>query len=438
MGGEWEWKKIDEIAVVNSGKRLPKGDVLTDEPTLYPYIRLVDVKDGLITKADMKYLSAETQKKISRYVVHADDVGLAIVGHTIGMVFHVSSKFHGFNLTENAARITALNENVVPKYIYYYLTSELGQSELNARTVGSAQGKLPLYNIKAMSIPVPPRYIQTSIVCILGTLDDKIELNRQTNETLEAMAQALFKSWFVDFDPVIDNALAAGNDIPEPFKVRAAARQALGDARKPLPEEIRREFPDGFEFRDEMGWVPRGWETCKLSEILELSYGKSLPARDRLDGPYPVYGSGGISGFHSEHLVEGPGIVVGRKGTVGSIYWVDENFYPIDTVFYVKAFELVPLSFVYRSLLRIDIKSMGADSAVPGVNRNALYSAQVVRAPKKIVVEFDNKAKSVWTSQNLRVRQSLTLSKLRDTLLPKLLSGQLSIPDAEKLVADAT
>ena len=315
-----------------------------------------------------------------------------------------------------------------------YLQNQISWSEGTGTTVSNI--RIPV--IKGFQIPTPPVDEQVKIAQVLGALDDKIELNRQTNETLEAMAQALFKSWFVDFDPVIDNALAAGNDIPEPFKARAAARQALGDARKPLPEEISCECPDGFEFRDEMGWLPRGWEFCKLGDVLELLYGKSLPARDRLDGPYPVYGSGGISGSHLESIVEGPGIIVGRKGTVGSIYWVDEDFYPIDTVFYVKAFEMVPLSFVYRSLLRIDIKSMGADSAVPGVNRNALYSAPIVRAPNNVLTEFESRTKDFWTKQTLHVRQSSTLSKLRDTLLPKLLSGQLTIPDAEKLVSNAT
>ena len=103
-------------------------------------------------------------------------------------------------------------------------------------------------------------YEQKAIAHILGTLDDKIELNRQMNATLEAMAQALFKSWFVDFDPVIDNALAAGNSIPEPLQAKAEVRAALGDQRKPLPEAIQKQFPSRFVFSEEMGWIPEGWE----------------------------------------------------------------------------------------------------------------------------------------------------------------------------------
>ena len=90
------------------------------------------------------------------------------------------------------------------------------------------------------------------------------------NETLEAMAQALFKSWFVDFDPVIDKALAAGKEIPEALKQKAQARAALGDKRRPLPEEIRTLFPDEFTYSDELGWIPMGWEASEISEEVDV------------------------------------------------------------------------------------------------------------------------------------------------------------------------
>ena len=113
-----------------------------------------------------------------------------------------------------------------------------------------------------------------AIAHILGSLDDKIELNRRMNETLEAMAQALFKSWFVDFDPVIDNALAAGNTIPDELKEKAAIRQGLGDKRKSLPDDIRRLFPSEFAYTEEMGWIPKGWEVSKVGQKVEITGGE--------------------------------------------------------------------------------------------------------------------------------------------------------------------
>ncbi|RKY57794.1 MAG: restriction endonuclease subunit S, partial [Candidatus Latescibacterota bacterium] len=125
----------------------------------------------------------------------------------------------------------------------YYLLKSLGLDRMNA---DSAVPGLNRDAAHACKVRVPPFPEQRAIAHILGTLDDKIELNRRMNETLEAMARALFKSWFVDFDPVIDNALAAGNPIPEALAEKAKRRLALGDKRKPLPEHIRCLFPDRF------------------------------------------------------------------------------------------------------------------------------------------------------------------------------------------------
>ena len=272
---------------------------------------------------------------------------------------------------------------------------------------------------------------------MLGTLDDRIELNRRMNETLEAIAQALFKSWFVDFDPVIDNALASGKEIPAELSERAAVRAALGDKRQPLPAEIRTLFPDEFTDSAELGWIPKGWEEKQIGDLLELAYGKSLPAKNRASGPYPVYGSGGITGFHNSSFVGGPGIIVGRKGTIGSVYWEPADFFPIDTVFFVKPIIDIPLYWIYQNLKYMDIASLGADSAVPGVNRNAVYFKKWV-LPDNSVLEKYWEQLSAYSDkrQTLLCRQNKTLEKLRDTLLPKLLSGEIRIPDAEKMVAE--
>jgi type I restriction enzyme S subunit len=143
-----------------------------------------------------------------------------------------------------------------PRFISYLLRAH----EYRAWVVGSATGTTVKHTspsrIESYVCSIPTLQEQEAIAHVLGTLDDKIELNRQMNETLEAMAQALFKSWFVDFDPVIDKALAAGNPIPESLQKRGEARETLGDKRKPLPAAIEDHFPSRFVFSEEMGWVP--------------------------------------------------------------------------------------------------------------------------------------------------------------------------------------
>lgn len=120
------------------------------------------------------------------------------------------------------------------------------------------------------------------------------------------------------------------------------------------------------------------WETKKLGDICEFVYGKGLPKRDRINGPYPVFGSGGIVNYHKSYLLEGPGIVVGRKGTIGSIYYSKENFWPIDTVFYIKPDdERYELRFLYYFLKTLDLDQLNTDAAVPGLNRNVAYSKEI-------------------------------------------------------------
>jgi len=231
---------------------------------------------------------------------------------------------------------------------------------------------------------------------------------------------------------VIDNAMAAGNPIPEPFRARAEARKTLGDQRKPLPVAIQHQFPDRFVLTEEMGWVPEGWEVASFGSKIELAYGKSLAVSVRVPGLIPVYGSGGATGFHNAALVKGPGIIVGRKGTVGSLYWVEKDFFPIDTVFYVVNNSGLPLYWIYQALQLFDIRSMGEDSAVPGVNRNVIYSKKMVFPKLQALEEYSKQVSAMTSRKKALDTANEALITLRDTLLPKLLSGELRIPEGEQ------
>jgi type I restriction enzyme S subunit len=401
-----------------------------------PTLTAANVKQGRIDLSAVTYVSEATyQRWITRGLPKAGDV-LITTEAPVGEV----APFPGdqtYLMTRRVIALRGKDDELHNKYLLYALMSPQIQSYIYGRVRGTTVSRILKPDILDMRIEIPGFDEQKAIAHILGTIDDKIELNRQMNATLESMAKALFKSWFVDFDPVIDNALAAGNPIPEPLQARAEVRQALGDKRKPLPEAIRLQFPDQFVFTEKMGWVPEGWESIPLGDALELAYGKSLPAPKRIEGKVPVYGSGGLSGYHNEALIQGPAIVVGRKGTVGSLYWVDDPLYPIDTVFYVKQkIDYLPLYWIFQTLQQLDIKSMGADSAVPGVNRNAVYGARIMLAPEEVLRQYWKFISSIPKKVMLLGAECKSLSSLRDTLLPKLLSGELRIPDAEKLVAE--
>ena len=168
-------------------------------------------------------------------------------------------------------KLTVDEDKADSLFIYYLFSGPVIRERILRNDIGSTIPGFNLGQLKSFRIRIPPLVQQQAIAQMLSSLDDKIELNRRMNVTLESMARALFKSWFVDFDPVIDNALAAGNPIPEPLIQRAQTRRDLGTKRKPLPKNIQKLFPSSFVFDDDTGWVPEGWDAGSITGLAELN-----------------------------------------------------------------------------------------------------------------------------------------------------------------------
>ena len=247
---------------------------------------------------------------------------------------------------------------------------------------------------------------QLAIARILETFDDKIELNRRMNETLEAMARAIFKDWFVDFGPT----------------------RAKAEGRAPyLAPELWDLFPDTLGSEG----TPEGWEIRRLKDFLELNYGKSLTAKQRTPGKFAVYGSGGPAGTHGTALIEGPAVIVGRKGTVGSLYWEDSPAFPIDTVFYVVP-RIGSLLFSYQLLAFQPLREMNTDAAVPGLNRSNAYRLEFPLPAPEMISAFEVIVGALWKRRAKNLEETRTLAQTRDLLLPKLLSGEIRLAEGTK------
>jgi type I restriction enzyme S subunit len=294
-----------------------------------------------------------------------------------------------------------------PKFYCYFFNSREGQSLIASVATGSVQQNQNITALHGLDVPCPPLAEQKAIAAVLGALDDKIELNRRVNRTLEAVARALFQSWFVDFDPV---------------RAKLDGRQPIG-----LDSGTAALFPASFQ-DSEFGHVPRDWKVKPLGQIVELAYGKPLKGEDRKQGPVRVYGSNGLVGWHDEKLVSGPGIVVGRKGNPGVVTWAHSDFFPIDTTFYVMPTgDCRSFYFLYYALSNQDLANLSADSAVPGLNRNHAYMSKQVVPPSAVLAAFDSQVGPIFAAIEANDQQSRTLASLRDSLLPKLLSRELSI-----------
>ncbi|EMW6554282.1 restriction endonuclease subunit S [Citrobacter werkmanii] len=362
------------------------------------------------------------------YNANENTIIIGRVGSYCGSVYISDKKCW---VTDNAIIGTAKNKN--ESHFWFYLLKKI---DLNNYRTGSGQPLLNQKIINAISVTIPSlSEKRISIGYFIRNFDQKINLSFEVNQTLEQMSQTLFKSWFVDFDPVIDNALDAGNPIPEVLQSRAELRQKVRNSVdfKPLPADIRALFPAEFE-ETELGWVPKDWVTNRLENILELAYGKALKKTERTNGDYPVYGSGGVDGTHNEYLVKGPGIIVGRKGTVGSLHWESKDFYPIDTVFFVKPKEYYSLVYCYQLLKTLGLENMNTDAAVPGLNRNNAYRLEVVTPTQSIIAKFTNIIQTIQHKMDSNHNETENLTALRNTLLPKLISGELSLEDLPDLV----
>ena len=296
------------------------------------------------------------------------------------------------------------------RFLMMYLQPNFQEIARNKQTTGL--GHVTKGDLAMMMVQLPARPEQERIADALQAIQDKLDLSHQMAATLEDIARSLFKSWFVDFDPV--HAKAEGRDAA-------------------LPHDTAAMFPD--RLNDE--GLPEGWLKQPVEAYLQLAYGKSLPAAAREAGEIPVYGSGGIGGYHNQALVNGPGIIVGRKGSVGTLYWEQGDFFPIDTVFYVKPNDGYSLPFLWEMLRTFPLSDMNADGAVPGLNRSHALQLEFPCPSPPQRHAFDVFSSSIMARMAALKDERAALTSLRDTLLLKLLSGELRVADAETLIAAA-
>ena len=331
------------------------------------------------------------------------------------------------------------NFNIIDsRFLKYYFLSPLNISYLKRNFIsGAAIPRVILRDFKKSKILLPALHEQKAITHVLGALDDKIELNRQMNETLESMAQALFKSWFVDFDPVIDNALAAGNPIPDALKAKAAQRfEQLKAATQSgtLLAANRELFPSEFAFTEELGWIPKGWTVGAVKEVVKrLKINKTYTKKDVLDhGAVPVYEQGAkiLLGYHNNEpnikaSINNPAFIFGDHtcinklslepfSTSSNVITLIGKIYPTVWVYYAVK-DKQSFEEYRRHWMEFIIKPV----ILPSLELTELFS--------EYTTSFQVKQMKI---QN----QNSDLAKLRDTLLPKLLSGELRIADAAALV----
>jgi type I restriction enzyme S subunit len=449
----WELKRIGDFASVKGGKRLPAGTALVPTRTNHPYLRIVDFKDRGIDKSGLMFVPDDVFPQIARYIISSRDIYVSIVG-TIGLVGVVDKSLDGANLTENAAKICNIADEVDRDYLAAFLGSGWGQHQIGALTVGSTQPKLALFRIGDIRVPLPPLAEQKAIAAVLGALDDKIELNRRMNATLEAMARALFQSWFVDFDPVrlrlsYDGQVRPTKENPTGLPAEALAKVGLDPATAAL-------FPDSFDYT-EREVLPTGWTYPALPDVTTFKEGPGILAKDFHDVGVPLIRLAGLdngvsllAGCNfldpekveqkwSHFRLELGDVLLSTSASLGRVAEVGEEAvgaipYTGLIAFRARAHrsnQRYIRHYLTSSHFQQQVEAMGVGSVLRHFGPTHLKSMSVLEPPLAIQRAFSDLVGPLDQKVARNLRESHTLATLRDTLLPKLLSGELSVAGIE-------
>ena len=383
MASEWKTMPIKDLyeGLYDGPHATPK---LSDSGPVFLGIKNV-TDDGRLDLTEIRHIAEDDYAAWTRRVQPRENDLVFTYEATLNRYAIVPAGFRGC-LGRRMALIRTDPQKVDVRFLlYYFFTAEWRAVIRRNMLTGATVDRIPLTTFPDFPVRVPTLPIQRRIAGILSAYDELIENSQRRIRILETMARALYREWFVHF------RFPGHESVP----------------RVPSP----------------LGEIPKGWEVRRLGEILELNYGKALKKEDRHDGPYPVYGSSGIVGTHDASLVKGPGIIVGRKGNVGSVFWCDDDFFVIDTAYFVTS--ALPLRFLFYVLPTLNF--INSDAAVPGLSRHQAYSLELPVPPADLLAKFCDVADSIERHAIKLQRQIKTLRRTRDLLLPCLLSGQIAV-----------
>ena len=398
----------------------------------FSLIRSQNIHNNLFVRAGLAFISDVQAKQLQNVDVKPDDVLLNITGDSVARVCQVPKDVLPARVNQHVAIIRPDPTKLIHKYLHYFLVNPKMQTHmLNLASAGATRNALTKGMIESFDVPPTSIKDQKAIASVLGALDDKIENNRQMNETLEEMARAIFKSWFVDFDPV--HAKAAGN-APAHMDADTAAL-----------------FPSSFG----EGGLPVGWTNKTLGDFVEIQNGYAFKSNNWTDDGVPVVKIGSVkpsivdlsnSSFVSAEMAEQKqnfkldigDILVGLTGYVGEVGRVPpSDIMPMlnqrvgRVIFKSGIFE----PFIYAAMripeFKLFAESQSQGSAQANVSTKQLKGFPLIAADNSLIEKYNALTSSYFKKILINFAESKTLTELRDTLLPKLMSGEIRVKDAE-------
>lgn len=483
MSSDWPEVRVEDIAATESNALAtgPFGSAISSRfftESGVPVIRgsnlSADIGVKLIDE-NLVFVSPEKAKEFSRAIARRGDLVFTCWGtiNQVGLI-HNESKYREYVVSNKQMKLTVDQKKVDPKYVYYVFSSPEKQEEILSNGIGAAVPGFNLGQLKKQKLRLPPLVVQKEVVKTLDALDSRISLNRRINQTLEAMAQAIFKSWFVDFDPV-KAKIAALQEGCDPLRAAMSAISGKPDAElDALPPEqydplaaTATLFPDEME---ESGTVPQGWEISILGELCRTNggsiqtgpFGSQLHAQDYVAAGVPVVMPQDLSGRRintdkiarireldarrlHRHRMQAGDIVFSRRGDVGrhALVTSRETGWLCGTGCLLvrpstsaKVSAYVSCALAQRESLEwLTRHAVGA--TMPNLNTTILSDLPILLPPSAVMTAFQERIGAFEAATSARIAEAETLAKLRDTLLPKLLSGELSVAGVNDEVAHA-
>ncbi len=475
----WTWSRLDDVSegVFDCPHSTPK---LTDSGPFV--VRTQDIITGVFRADQAARVSEETYaERIVRVTPSRGDLLYSREGTYFGIAAEIPAMTR-VCLGQRMVLIRPEKQLLDFSYLRHWLNSPIMTAHIHGYRDGSVAERLNLPTIRALPVLLPPLPTQKAIAAVLGALDDKIELNRRMNATLEAMARALFQSWFIDFDPVRRNADRPQNqpspqpsptgrgskdrekaDLPSPFGRRAGDEGAFGflDGRPafPLPlgegqgegvADLAALFPDSFQ-DSELGHIPKGWRIGSIYEITDVIYGAPFASkqfnanhdgkpliriRDLADESPGVW----TPEVHPKGYTVQPGdIVVGMDGEFRAYLWGGVPALLNQRVCVFAPKPGFSAAFVRNSIIAplAEVEATETATTVIHLGKNDIDRFKAVIPPPEIHTAFAKLCQPWYDQIVANKQQSRTLATLRDTLLPKLLSGELSVADSVNLIQTA-
>ncbi|WP_381543572.1 restriction endonuclease subunit S [Staphylococcus aureus] len=421
-----EFRKLGEFCTVKGGKRLPKGTQLQESKTNHPYLRIKDFNNGNIDINNLMYISEEVFNKISNYTINKGNIFLSIVG-TIGLVDVIEEELDKSSLTENAVKIYSNDEKQLStEFLSYYLKSTMGQHEIRIRTVGSTQPKLAITRIKDINVPMIDIKKQYKITWILSNIDKKIKLNRTIIANLEELSQTLFKRWFVDFE--------FPNEEGNPYK------------------------SSGGEMIDsELGKIPSNWKIYKLKDIASHKKETFNPKKSEevtvKHFSLPAYDNEEQAIEEEVNKIKSNKWIINNNCVLFSKMNPDTKriWLPVidNKKLNVASSEFVVMespnnkinSFIYNICLNSQfVDYLKANTTGSTNSRQRVKPTIAVNYKLAIEDSIVKKYSEIITPymEEMKILRSEIgkLTQLRDTLLPKLMSGELEISDDIEVNSD--